>query len=173
MLHPMAHPRVDQLRFARSEWRRGLRGLTAADAVRRLEPMNSISWMIGHMAWHERLVWLERSQGLSVEPVLDTVASGLPASTPPLATMQAAWQRVVERSEPFLDGLTVADLEAPLPHDARRDPPLAGSQLQRITYHYWSHIGEASAIRQILGHTRLAQFVGDIDTQAPYRRETD
>ena len=49
---------------------------------RRLEPMNSISWMVGHLAWHERLVWMERGQGLKVEPILDAVASGLPASTP-------------------------------------------------------------------------------------------
>jgi hypothetical protein len=168
----MAHPRVEQLRFARSEWQRGLRGLSATDAVRRLEPMNSISWMVGHLAWHERLVSLERGQGLRTERVLDSVANGAPASTPALSEMWAAWRRVLAVADPFLDGLTVADLERPLPHDGRSAPTLAGSQLQRITYHYWCHIGEASAVRQMLGHKRLAQFVGDIDSVAPYRRET-
>ena len=167
----MAHPRVDQLRFARSEWRRGLRGLTDEDARRRLEPMNSISWMIGHLAWHERLVWLERGQGLGVEPALDLVASGAPASTPGLDEMWAAWKRVVALADPFMDDLTTEALEVPLPFDGRTNAPAAGSQIQRITYHYWSHIGEASAVRQILGHKRLAQFVGDIESQAPYRRE--
>ena len=38
-----------------------------------------------------------------------------------------------------------------------------------MTYHYWFHIGEILAIRQILGHPRLPQFVGDIDGRAPYR----
>ena len=52
-LGAMAHPRVDQLRFARSEFKRGLRGLDPEDAVRRLEPMNSIPWMVGHLAWHD------------------------------------------------------------------------------------------------------------------------
>jgi len=167
----VAHPRVDQLRFARAEWRRGLRGLGAEDARRRLEPMNSISWMVGHMAWHERLIWFERAQGLTVEPALDLVATGQPATTPDLAEMQAIWRRVVKRADEFLDTLTTADLERALAHDTRPEPPLAGTQLQRITYHYWSHIGEASAIRQILGHEGLAQFVGDIDSVAPYRRE--
>jgi hypothetical protein len=169
----VAHPRVEQLRFARLEWQRGLRGLDAEDGRRRLEPMNSISWMVGHMAWHERLIWLERAQGLHVEPILDTVATGEPATTPELAAMWASWRRMVKAADPVLDGLTSSDLERPLPHDARRHPPLAGTQLQRITYHYWSHIGEASAIRQILGHQGLAQFVGDIDSVAPYRRERD
>jgi len=167
----MAHPRVDQLRFARSEWVRGLRGLTEADAVRRLEPMNSISWMVGHLAWHERLVWIERGQGLRVEPALDAVANGQPASTPSLKAMWASWRRMLELADPFLDELTTADLLVPLPHDPRQDPPAAGSQIQRITYHYWSHIGEASAVRQILGHRRLAQFVGPIEDLAPYRAE--
>ncbi|MGH2406950.1 MAG: DinB family protein [Candidatus Limnocylindrales bacterium] len=169
----MAHPRVEQLHFARSEWRRCLRGLRADDAVKRLEPMNSISWMIGHLAWHERLIWLERARGLRVEPVLDRVATGLPASTPPLATMLAAWKHMVELADPFMDALTTADLERALAHDLRPSAPTAGTQLQRITYHYWSHIGEASAVRQMLGHQRLAQFVGDIDRQAPFRREPD
>lgn len=167
----MAHPRVEQLRFARAEWVRGLRGLSEADARRRLDPMNSISWMVGHLAWHERLISMERGQGLKVEPVLDTVANGAPASTPSLASMWAAWRRVTEAADGFLDTLATEDLLVPLPYDGRANPPAAGSQLQRITYHYWSHIGEASAVRQILGHQRLAQFVGDIESQAPYRRE--
>jgi hypothetical protein len=167
----MPHPRVEQLRFARAEWVRGLRGLGEADAQRRLEPMNSISWMVGHLAWHERLISMERGQGLRVEPVLDTVANGAPASTPTLRSMWAAWRRVTEAADVYLDTLTTDDLLVPLPHDGRSNPPAAGSQLQRITYHYWSHIGEASAVRQILGHRRLAQFVGDIEAHAPYRRE--
>jgi hypothetical protein len=169
----MAHPRVEQLRFAREEWRRGLRGLSAEDGLRRLEPMNSISWMVGHLAWHERLVWLQRAQNLRVEPVLDALATGKPASTPDLAEMWTVWRRVVKRADAFLERLTTADLERPLAHDRRQPPSLAGTQLQRVTYHYWSHIGEASAIRQLLGHTDLAQFVGDVDALAPYRRETE
>ena len=167
----MPHPRVDQLRFARSEWQRGLRGVSDEDARKRLLPMNSLSWMIGHLAWHERLIWAERAQGLAVEPMLDAVATGQPASTPAPAEMWAAWKRIVAIADPFLDGLTTDDLERQLPHDHRDFPYLAGSQPQRITYHYWVHIGEASAVRQMLGHRRLAQFVGDIDAKAAYRRE--
>jgi uncharacterized damage-inducible protein DinB len=167
----MAHPRVDQLRFARLEWRRGLAGLSVEDAVRRLEPMNSISWMVGHLAWHERLVWIRRARGENVEPSLDSVASGAPASTPDLDEMWAAWERVTAAADDVLDQLTTGALLQPLPFDRRPDPPSAGSQLQRITYHYWNHIGEASAVRQILGHADLAQYVGDMEAHAPYRAE--
>jgi hypothetical protein len=169
----MAHPRVEQFRFARAEWVRGLRGLSEEDGVRRLEPMNSIAWMVGHLAWHERLVFIERGQGRKAERILDAVASGQPASTPSLQEMWAAWRRMTDLADPYLDSLTSADLARPSPHDARPAPPACGSQLQRITYHYWHHIGEASAVRQLLGHQRLAQFVGAIERDAPYRQETD
>ncbi len=37
-------------------------------------------------------------------------------------------------------------------------------------YHYWFHLGEAHAVRQMLGHKDLPQFVGDM-SQAHYRSE--
>lgn len=170
----MAHPRVEQLRFARSEWIRGLDGVSEADGIQRLLPMNSISWMVGHLAWHERLVWLERGQGtLRVEPAVDGVANGLPASTPPIAEMWDAWRRIAVLADTFLDGLTAADLLTTLPNDDRAEPPTVGSQLLRTTYHYWSHIGEASAVRQILGHGDVPQFVGPLERIAPFRPESD
>src|SRR5512146_630150 len=84
---PMAHPRVEQLRFARSEWLRGLVGLNEVDAGIRFLPMNSISWMVGHMAWHERLCWMRRARGIKGERILDAFATGHPTSTPSFARM--------------------------------------------------------------------------------------
>jgi hypothetical protein len=167
----MAHPRVEQLRFARSEWQRGLAGLDEVDAGIRFVPMNSISWMVGHMAWHERQCWMRRARGLKVERILDAFATGRPASVPSFAAMQDAWLRIVNDADPFLDALTTADLARPLAHDSRLNPPSAGSQLQYVTYHYWAHIGEVSAVRQMLGHADLAEYVGDFTPEAKYRPE--
>ena len=46
-------------------------------------------------------------------------------------------------------------------------PESIGTLLLRNIYHYWFHIGEAHAVRQVLGHTDLPQFVGKI-SEAPY-----
>lgn len=168
----MSHPLVDQLRFARSEFRRGLGGLSDEDARKRLLPMNSISWMIGHMAWHEQLYFLRRAGGLAVRPDLDTlVGGGQPASTPPLDDMWAAWRAVTEAAEPWLVGLTTEALQRRMDHDERADPPTAGTMLQRVIYHYWAHAGESTAVRQILGHANVPEFVGPIESQPPYRPE--
>ena len=120
----MAHPLVDQLRFTRSEFTRGLRGLDEADAHRRLDPMNCISWNVGHLAWQEPQYFVTWPSGRRPFPDIDReFVSGGPPSSPPLERVLAAW----------------------------------------------FHTGENAAIRQLLGHDRLPQFVGGIDRKAPYR----
>jgi hypothetical protein len=59
----MPHPLVDQLRFTRSEFQRGLAGLTDEETRRRFGPMNCIAWNVGHLAWQEQRYWLEGGQG--------------------------------------------------------------------------------------------------------------
>ena len=167
----VAHPLVEQLRFTRGEWRRALRGVSEEDGLRRLEPMNSIGWIVGHLAWHEQSYWLTRGQQTTPLPLLnETVATGMPATTPSLAEMRAAWKKVTALADPWLDRLTTADMleELPRPPGFRRP---VGDAMRRMTYPYWFHIGEILAIRQLLGHRRLPEHVGDIESRAPYRPE--
>jgi len=161
-------PLVEQLRFTRSEFRRGLRGMPEADGARRLEPMNTLGWIVAHMAWHEQRYWLTRAQGTTPRPELNEIAAnGGPPTTPSLKAMLETWGAVTAGADPWLDGLAVPDLLADLPGAGPRRT--IGSALQRVTYHYWFHTGEILAIRQVLGHPRLPEFVGNIDDQAPYR----
>jgi len=164
----VVHPLIEQLRFTRSEFRRGLRAVPAADALRRLEPMNSIGWIVAHMAWHEQRYWLTRGQDLTPVPELNEIApNGGPATTPPLAAMLTAWKTVTDAADPWLNALTAADMDGDLGGSGPRRT--IGAGLQRVTYHYWFHTGEILAIRQVLGHPRLPEFVGNIDDEAPYR----
>ena len=154
MVRAMAHPLVDQLRFTRAEWLRALRGVPEADGLRRLEPMNSIGWIVAHLAWQEQRYFLTRAQDVTPVPLLNEVApNGGPPTTPSLRGM--------------LTTLTTTRLSDGLggsgPHRTVAD------SIQRVTYHYWFHIGEILAIRQLLGHPRRPEFVGDIDGRAPWR----
>lgn len=167
----MPHPLVVQLRFTRSEFQRALEGVTAEEAVRRFEPINCISWIIGHLAWQEQMYWLTQPQGLTLAPEVNACANGQPACTPPLDAMWAAWHTITQAADGFLDTLDSAQLTT---HTIGRTPPhqpareSLGTRLRRTTYHYWYHTGESQAIRQLLGHTHLPQFVGSIGDQAPY-----
>ena len=49
------HPLVIQLRFTRSEFERCLDGVSDEDARHCFEPMNCISWIIGHLASQEHI----------------------------------------------------------------------------------------------------------------------
>jgi uncharacterized damage-inducible protein DinB len=168
----MSHPLIVQLRFTRSEFKRALGGLSDADAHRRLLPMNCISWNIGHLAWQEQRYWLTRLQGKTLLPhINELVGYGQPACTPPLAEMWEAWQTITQFADPFLDTLTTEKLQEIHYLDDQQTDYTAGNLLQRVIYHYWYHTGENMAIRQMLGHTDLPEFVGNIDDEAPYRPE--
>jgi hypothetical protein len=101
--------------------------------------------------------------------IQERFAYGAPASTPSLRDMLKAWNKITEAATPWLETLTSEKLQQ---HIVKKDgslgQPIFGSLLLRTIYHYWYHCGENLAIRQMLGHTNLPQFVGNIDHQAPY-----
>jgi len=168
----MTHPLIDQFRFTRREWLRGLENIPEEDAKRHFGPMNCISWTVGHLAWHEQRYLLERAQGQMLFPILNELfAYRAPMSTPELGEMLAMWRQVTQAADPFLDTLTSELLQNDLLHKGRSFGQSIGSGLQRITYHYWYHTGEIQAIRQMLGHANLAEYVGDLEQEAPYRPE--
>jgi uncharacterized damage-inducible protein DinB len=166
-----SHLLVIQLRFARSEFVRALEGVSAQDGVRRVLPMNCISWMVGHLANQEHRYWVGLAQHKDLAPGLnDLVGFGKPASTPPLDEMWAVWRRVTAAADEYLDTLTPAILQTFLQRDGKPVDESVGTLLMRNLYHYWYHTGEAAAVRQLLGHKNLPDFVGDMDAAA-YRPE--
>src|SRR6185436_4378833 len=88
----MTHPLIDQLRFTRSEWLRGLAGVTEEDGAQHFGPMNSIGWTVGHLAWQEHRYFVERGQGKILFPQLHEVyRPGSPMTTPSLVGMRDIW----------------------------------------------------------------------------------
>ncbi len=165
------HPLVTQLRFARSELERCLDGVSAEDAVRRLEPMNCISWIVGHLAHQEHRYWVQVARGLNVALGLDDLVGwGKPASTPPLDEMWETWRTVTSAADEFLDTLSPETLQRYPEWKGKVVDESYGTLLMRNIYHYWFHTGEAHAIRQMLGHEKLPQFVGEM-AAAAYRPE--
>lgn len=168
----MAHPLIDQLRFTRAEFRRGLKGVSEEEGFKRFLPINSIGWMVGHLAQQEQRYWLYRGQGKELAvPELKAQGYGEPATTPSLKAMLKAWETVVAAVDPWLETLTTADMSSFMMVRGKPYDESIGSMVRRVTYHYWFHNGEAQAVRQLLGHTRLPTFVGDIQQDGPYRPE--
>jgi hypothetical protein len=170
----MPHPLVLQLRFTRSEFQRALAGVSDDAARRRIAPMNCIAWNVGHLAWQEQSYLLWASQDRMLFPQIDEqFVTGAPASEPALSEMWTAWQAITAELDSWLDTLTSSALAEPrqISLGGQAIPFTIGTNLQRVIYHYWYHTGENCAIRQLLGHSNIPQFVGNIDQQAPYHPE--
>ena len=154
---------INQLKFTRGEFRKGFTGVSEEEGARRFMPINSIGWMVGHLAWHEQLYWLTRLQGITPIPELNELASfGGDASQPSLKLMIAYWEQIVAEVDPFLEKLTPADLSPNVvTRSGKKYPINKGTLISRVIYHYWYHTGEMQAVRQLLGHKGLPDFVSD------------
>jgi len=131
----MIHPSVTQLRFTRSEFVRGLAGVSDAEARRRFKPMNCISWIVGHLANQEHWYWVMCAQGERLVPGLnELVGTGQPASTPPLDDMWAAWHQITGAADRYLDTLTPELMQTHLEWEGRRLPESVGTLILRNTY---------------------------------------
>jgi len=155
------HHLVRQLRFTRNEFIRGLDGVAAADGIRRLAPLNSIGWTVGHLANQEHGYWVVLAQQKVLFPGLrDLVGTGKPASTPPLGDRLATWRAVTREADAYLDTLTPELALTFLRRGGSHGEENVGTLLLRTIYHYWFHTGEAAAVRQLLGHASRPEFVG-------------
>jgi hypothetical protein len=151
---------VTQLRFARSEFVRCLEGVSDEDARRRIMPMNSLSWMVGHLAAQEQDHFAFFGQGEAPYPRLDELFGfGCPASTPPLDEMWRVWHDITTAADKYLDTITEDQLETTLVQSTAlledagfgfmdsktmaketvRAHENVGTRLLRTTYHYFYH----------------------------------
>jgi uncharacterized damage-inducible protein DinB len=161
---------INQLKFARSEFKKGFNGVSEKDGRQRLVPINSIGWIVGHLAWHEQYYWLTRAQGKILIPeIIDQVGFGKPASTPSLKKMNSYWEKITRETDDYLCRLEESDLLDHMIVEGKELPFNIGTMISRVIYHYWYHNGEMQALRQLMGHSDLPEFVSDdIETIGSY-----
>jgi uncharacterized damage-inducible protein DinB len=140
-----------------------MEGVSTEDAVRRLEPMNCLSWIVGHLANQEHYLWLELAQGRIIASELHPlVGYGQPASTPSWEEMWRLWHTITAAADDYLTTVKEESLNTHFVREGEIRPEDVGKSLLRNIYHYWFHTGEAHAIRQTLGHPNLPQYVGNL-----------
>jgi len=150
------HTLVQLKQLTRQEFLRGLQGVSDEDARKRVGPMNCISWIVAHLAWHEHMLFVAWPQGKPVESRYQAYGYGCPPSQPPLEEAMALWHTACDEADAWLHAATEEDMQRVFPEFPDEN---AGTLLVRNIFHCWSHIGEVSAIRQMLGHEKPPQFV--------------
>jgi hypothetical protein len=159
------HPLVTQLHFTRAEFARCFEGIDPEETRRRVEPMNSLSWIVGHLATQEYGFWVVMAQGRNIAPELfDRFGTGQPASIPPWQETWNLWHSITKEADVFLTALRPEDLARQLSWNGRTLPDNVGKMLLRNIYHYWFHLGKAHSVRQMLGHGGLPLYVGDMSS---------
>jgi len=129
------HPLVDQLHFTRSELVALPGGRLGEDAVRRVMPLNCLSWIRRPPGQPGAGLLGDGGQRPLVVPGLnDLVGHGKPASTPPLDEMWAAWRPSPRAADEYLDTLTTATLQTHLVWRGAPRPESIGTMLRRNTY---------------------------------------
>lgn len=168
----MPHPLVTQLRFSRSEFVRCLDGVSEEDGRLRLEPMNCIGWIVGHLAHQENAYWVLRAQGQVLAPGLrELVGWGSPASTPSLEEMWDVWRTVTGSADRYLDTVTPEILQTHLEWEGEPLRESVGTMLLRNTHRIGSRNRESTT-------AHCAPHVDDLlsilDSQcAPYVQQFD
>lgn len=152
---------IELFRFAISEFKRDLEGLTDEEARTRFDKAdggqtNAISWAIAHIAGH----WLsrpERLEGFNFQ-------SDDP--TPPALSDSRAW---LDEARTFTEGwLPEADDKLLSSKPDFLGGESIGTGVMRATLHTWFHCGEINAFRQLLGHPEIP-FLGDITEHLEWR----
>ncbi len=109
-------------------------------------------------------MWVLMAQRRVVVPNLYLeVGTGQPGSAPDWEAMLNAWRTVTAAADEYLDTLTPELLTTRLVYEGEPQREDVGTLLLRNIYHYWFHLGEAYALRELLGHTGLPGFVGRMD----------
>lgn len=146
------HTLVEMYHIARREFERNLTGLKEDDARKRIEPMNCISWIIGHVAHQQHSFFVNWPQGKGDDPRFQQYGYGSLPSQPSFAEVMSLWQIACEESDVWLNAATDDHLKQVFVRPDGGATENGGTLLVRATFHTWCHLGEISSIRQILGH---------------------
>ena len=153
------HTLVALQHLTREEFLRGLAGVSNEDARQRVGPMNCVGWIVGHMAWQEHVLFVAGPRGTRIDTEYRSFTTGSLSSQPSLEEALALWHTTCEAADLWLHAATEESMSELFDSPGLRGlGENAGTLLVRNIFHYWSHIGEISAIRQVLGH-RAPEFV--------------
>jgi len=149
---------VRYVQHVRRELRRALEGMRLADLERRVGNLNSVAWIVGHLAWQEQSYWLT-SRGQRAVADLAAFGRGDPDPDAAFEPLFAAWEAVTAAADSWLAGLDEAALRGHVGGRRLFEVENVGTLLTRVIGHYYLHIGQITAIRKLLGYP-VPGFVG-------------
>jgi hypothetical protein len=154
---------LGQMKFARDYTQRFLNDLPAAEWFAMPSGVTHIAWQVGHLAFAEYRLALERMRGRKPEDEAlipevyftlfgkGSVPDPDPSKYPPLANVRAVFDRVHEQAMGEVARLPDDDLDNPV----LKEHALVKTKIECLLYcpqHEMLHAGQIALVRRLLGH---------------------
>ena len=130
--------------------------LSESDIKKVFEPMNCIGWLLGHCSYYNFSI-ANKIHDKDIPDEAKNYMNGSPHSTPSLDEIKYLWNHstdVVKDSFSKLDEIDLKDkFTAEFKHGSETEKINLGTDISRLIFHLWNHLGEIAAVRQLLGKT--------------------
>ena len=117
-------------------------------------PMNSIGWLLGHCSFYNYSI-ANKINGDDIPEDVKNYMNGSPHSTPDLDFIKNLWFDSVEKAKHSLNTIEEEDLKnkitAEFKNNGVSEKINLGTDISRLIFHLWNHLGEIASVRQLLG----------------------
>ncbi len=124
--------------------------LTDSDIKKVFPPLNCIGWLMGHSAVYNYII-ANKIKEIHIPKDADKYRNGQPHSMPNLIEITNLWEDSVGIAKNSLKLLTEEKLLEKGIWIKDGEEINLGTDISRMTFHYWNHLGEIASVRQLLG----------------------
>ncbi len=130
--------------------------LSDDDVKKVFDPMNCIGWLIGHCSYYNFSI-ANKIHNKDIPDEAKNYMNGSPHSTPGLHEIKNLWKYSTEAVKDSLNKLEEVELKdkftAEFNHGSKAEKINLGTDISRLIFHLWNHLGEIASVRQLLGKT--------------------
>jgi hypothetical protein len=146
----MTHALIGQFLLTNDQVNKYYFDLSDDDIKAVFKPINCIGWLIGHMALGN-YQFLFKNIGNVIPEDAKLYGNGQPHSTPDKNFILNMWEDSADNLKKWIINVSDDDLINNMTGKMKDEKVNLGTDLSRMMFHTWNHLGEIASVRQLLG----------------------
>lgn len=146
----MTHALIGQFLLTNDQVKKYYLDLSDDDIKAVFKPINCIGWLIGHMALGN-YQFLFKNIGNDIPEDAKLYGNGQPHSTPDRDLIINMWEDSADNLKNWIINVSDDDLINNMTGKMKDEKVNLGTDLSRMMFHTWNHLGEIASVRQLLG----------------------
>lgn len=130
--------------------------LTDIEIKKVFKPLNCIGWLLGHCSFYNFSI-ANKISNKDIPEEAKKYMNGSPHSTPNLDEILNLWKLSTDIVKNSLNNFNEEELKnkytAEFKHGSEAEKVNLGTDISRLIFHLWNHLGEIASVRQLLGKT--------------------